>query len=61
MGTHPIFESDFDCLTDCRDHSSNLRLSQFDAVVDKEGKQHNDYGAESNQSLGISSTWSTSD
>jgi len=19
MGTHPIFESDFDCLTECRD------------------------------------------
>merc|ERR1711892_448866 len=25
MGTHPIFESDFDCLTDCRDWKMNQR------------------------------------
>jgi len=33
MGTHPIFESDFDCLTDC---------VNFDApVFQKERKQFN--------------------
>merc|ERR1711892_634912 len=25
MGTHPIFESDFDCLTDCRDWKMHQR------------------------------------
>merc|ERR1712141_462640 len=25
MGTHPIFESDFDCLTDCRSRSSLMK------------------------------------
>jgi len=26
MGTHPIFEADFDCLTDVRDMSSELGI-----------------------------------
>jgi len=25
MGTHPIFESDFDCLTDCLHNGSGFR------------------------------------
>jgi len=25
MGTHPIFESDFDCLTECRESSQILQ------------------------------------
>jgi len=29
MGTHPIFESDFDCLTDSR---SDVAQSRFDPV-----------------------------
>jgi len=35
MGTHPIFESDFDCLTDCkrkrkiRDRTKNSKKTDF--------------------------------
>merc|ERR1712227_891835 len=37
MGTHPIFESDFDCLTNCKmsdiqDQLSNLASSAGDAI-----------------------------
>merc|ERR1712131_190712 len=28
MGTHPIFESDFDCLTECQNKSQLLHFSQ---------------------------------
>merc|ERR1712131_263316 len=38
MGTHPIFESDFDCLTDCSfwdymDHITNIKLRRSDVSV----------------------------
>jgi len=26
MGTHPIFESDFDCLTECKNGRSNREV-----------------------------------
>jgi len=31
MGTHPIFESDFDCLTDAEGKSASGEKSDFDA------------------------------
>merc|ERR1711893_341466 len=39
MGTHPIFESDFDCLTD-RNQTSNFIMDGFDAVKVIDGNQH---------------------
>jgi len=37
MGTHPIFESDFDCLTDCSDwvNNTHLYLNNFEYFVKK--------------------------
>jgi len=29
MGTHPIFESDFDCLTDCQNWKKMAKLSRM--------------------------------
>merc|ERR1712149_96725 len=41
MGTHPIFESDFDCLTDLSNQTSKLKtMDQFDAVKVIDGNQH---------------------
>jgi len=39
MGTHPIFESDFDCLTD-RNQTFNFIMDGFDAVKVIDGNQH---------------------
>merc|ERR1712241_830774 len=40
MGTHPIFESDFDCLTDLSNQTSKLKtMDQFDAVKVIDGNQ----------------------
>merc|ERR1711963_427086 len=39
MGTHPIFESDFDCLTD-RNQTSNFIMDGFDAVKVIDGNGH---------------------
>merc|ERR1712158_357827 len=41
MGTHPIFESGFDCLTDLSNQTSKLKtMDQFDAVKVIDGNQH---------------------
>merc|ERR1712088_140807 len=41
MGTHPIFESDFDCLTDLSNQTSKLKtMDGFDAVKVIDGNQH---------------------
>merc|ERR1712106_42648 len=40
MGTHPIFESDFDCLTDRYQTSLNSDMDGFDAVKVIDGNQH---------------------
>merc|ERR1712176_1535046 len=34
MGTHPIFESDFDCLTECQNQLlTGSRMNYFESVV----------------------------
>jgi len=33
MGTHPIFESDFDCLTDLLKMTLGSRISQFQVSI----------------------------
>jgi len=32
MGTHPIFESDFDCLTEFKINDRRLKIGKWDGV-----------------------------
>merc|ERR1712233_119657 len=41
MGTHPIFESDFDCLTDIADRNKTVKMADgFDSVKIIDGQGH---------------------
>merc|ERR1712130_746959 len=41
MGTHPIFESDFDCLTDIADWNKTVKMADgFDSVKIIDGQGH---------------------
>merc|ERR1712134_69468 len=35
MGTHPIFESDFDCLTECQTPNSGLKAKDDEIILGK--------------------------
>jgi len=39
MGTHPIFESDFDCLTDNHNDGSVIQVSKFRILCANAKKQ----------------------
>merc|ERR1711887_58713 len=42
MGTHPIFESDFDCLTETHKYNMPVTLASRALIVQKMDKQFND-------------------
>merc|ERR1712021_171633 len=56
MGTHPIFESDFDCLTECArygDHSLvEASYSESDGEREKRRKGHHNGGGEDGRTKG---------
>merc|ERR1712227_309755 len=39
MGTHPIFESDFDCLTDCVKQTMSAKEDEVEQLSNKELKE----------------------
>jgi len=45
MGTHPIFESDFDCLTDCFNVQLTARFFDHGRITDRDGDGRDDAAA----------------
>merc|ERR1712227_636815 len=59
MGTHPIFESDFDCLTDTMEHLAITWLEYMDGKIsiEKVLAKYHEHGFQANQDLPGNILW----